>query len=78
MCIYLIKEAIVCLNEHTERVRVENRVLRHELLALIRKSQALHVHKRQLEQQRVLLLREHQYAQDLKAIRGVDEGDQVE
>ena len=49
---------------------MENRQLRHELLLLIRKTQALHEHKRQLEEQKQQLLAERQYAADLKLLRG--------
>jgi len=63
------KEAVLCLGEHTQRIKAENRRLRHELLMLIRKTRALHEHKRQLEEQKTQLLTEQQYAADLKRLR---------
>lgn len=63
------KEAFQCLNDHTDRIKIENRGLRHELLKLIRKTRALHEHKMQLEDQKKQLVREQQYANDLKKIR---------
>ncbi|CAH1794050.1 unnamed protein product [Owenia fusiformis] len=63
------KEAFACLNDHTDHIKIENRALRHELLKLIRKTRALHEHKAQLEEQKKQLLREQQYANDLKKIR---------
>lgn len=58
-----------CLNEHTTRIKLENRRLRHTLLNLIRKSRALNGQKIELEEQRKTLNREKQYAEDLKIIR---------
>lgn len=63
------KDAVVCLNEHTEKVKQQNRQLRKELLLLIRKTQALYEHKRRLEEQRQQLVLERQYADDLRNIR---------
>ena len=59
-----------CLQEHTTRIKDENRDLRHELLKLIQKSRALNEHKMQLEAQHKELLREKQYAADLKRLHG--------
>lgn len=58
-----------CLNEHTTKIKLENRRLRHTLLNLIRKSRALNEQKVELEEQRKILHREKQYAEDLKIIR---------
>lgn len=63
------QEAITCLNVHSQRIRAENRSLRHELLALIRKSQALREHERQLLEQRRALRSEREYADDLGRLR---------
>ena len=59
-----------CLQEHTTRIKDENRDLRQELLKLIQKSRALNEHKVQLSGQRKELLREQQYAADLKKLHG--------
>ena len=58
-----------CLDNHTQRITQENRRLRHQLLLYIRKTMALHEHRKHLEEQRSQLLAEQQYAQDLKTIR---------
>lgn len=58
-----------CLNEHTTKIKMENRNLRHTLLKLIRKSRALTEQKAELEEQRRTLYMEKQYAEDLKLIR---------
>ena len=50
-------------------MRAENRALRHELLSLIRKSQALREHERRLLEQRQALRAERQYADDLGRLR---------
>jgi len=59
------------LNEHTTKIKLENRRLRHTLLNLIRKSRALNEQKGELEEQRKVLQREKQYAEDLKVIRNI-------
>ncbi|XP_072028582.1 coiled-coil domain-containing protein 166-like [Amphiura filiformis] len=64
------REAIHCLNEHTTRIKSENRKLRQELLKLITKSRTLNSHKTALEDQQKELLREQQYAADLKRLKG--------
>jgi len=64
-----LQEAITCLNVHSQRIRTENRSLRHELLSLIRKSQALREHERRLLEQRRALRAERQYADDLGRLR---------
>lgn len=58
-----------CLNDHTTKIKLENRRLRHALLNLIRKSRALNEQKIELEEQKKTLYREKQYAEDLKVIR---------
>lgn len=63
------KEAIQCLTEHTNAIKLENRNLRRELLELIKTTRAYQEHKRELEEQRKQLLREQQYAEDLKKLR---------
>merc|ERR1711976_607246 len=63
------KEAVQCLNDHTQHIKHENRQLRHELLLLIRKTRALHEHRQHLEDQKKQLLLEQQYSQDLRTLR---------
>ncbi len=60
---------MLCLNEHTQQIKLENRHLRHELLLLIRKTRALHEHRHHLEDQQKQLIMEQQYARDLKTLR---------
>lgn len=48
---------------------MENRELRHQLLQLIQTTRALNEHQRNLEEQRRQLLREQNYANDLKTLR---------
>ena len=57
------------MNDHTQKIKFENRDLRHQLLLLIRKTRALHEHKATLDEQKHQLLMEQQYAQDLKTLR---------
>lgn len=64
------QEAKQCLDEHTRRIKDENRLLRKELLQLIRRTRALHEHRQELEEQHKTLLREVQYSRDLKKLRG--------
>lgn len=64
------KKAVQCLNEHTTNIKQENRHLRAELLDLIRKSQVLNQHKQELEEQKKQLLREQQYSEDIRRLRG--------
>lgn len=64
------QEAKQCLDEHTHRIKDENRLLRKELLQLIRRTRALHEHRQELEEQHKTLLREVQYSRDLKKLRG--------
>lgn len=63
------KEAMQCLTEHTNRIKLENRALRRELLSLIQTTRALHEHQKELEDQRRQLVREQNYANDLKKLR---------
>ena len=59
----------MCLTDHTNKIKLENRQLRKELLELIRKTRALQQHKHELEDQRRQLIREQQYSGDLKKLR---------
>lgn len=45
-------------------------MLRKELLQLIKRTRALHEHRRELEDQHKTLIRELQYTRDLKKLRG--------
>ncbi|XP_005108522.1 coiled-coil domain-containing protein 166 [Aplysia californica] len=63
------KEAVQCLTEHTNKIKLENRDLRHELLQLIKTTRALNEHRHMLEDQKKQLLREQNYANDLKTLR---------
>jgi len=63
------KEAVQCLTEHTNKIKLENRELRHELLQLITATRALNHHRATLEDQKAQLLREQNYANDLKTLR---------
>ena len=42
------QEASQCLTEHTHRIKLDNRRLRHQLLMLIQQTRALHEHKDKL------------------------------
>ncbi|KXJ28511.1 golgin subfamily A member 6-like protein 7 [Exaiptasia diaphana] len=64
------QEARQCLEEHTNNIKNDNKILRHELLQLIRKTRALHEHREELEAQHNALLREIQYGRDLKKLHG--------
>lgn len=70
MNVHAHKEASQCLKKHTQRIRGENQQLRRELQELIDVTSALQLHKKQLEKQYCSLLREHQFSQNLKQIRG--------
>ncbi|XP_052687716.1 coiled-coil domain-containing protein 166-like [Crassostrea angulata] len=63
------KEASQCLSDHTNRIKLENRRLRRELQELIHMTRVYQAHQRDLEEQRKQLLREQQYADDLKKLR---------
>ena len=58
-----------CLTDHTNHIKLENRALRQELLSLIQTTRALNEHQKELEDQRRQLLREQNYATDLKKLR---------
>ena len=58
-----------CLTEHTNKIKLENRALRHELLNLIKTTRALNEHQRLLLEQKRQLVREQNYANDLKMLR---------
>lgn len=63
------KEGVRCLIQHTKKVKADNWRLRYELLDLIRQAQVQNSSLRQLREQQQLLLREHQYSQDLVRMR---------
>ncbi|XP_078484944.1 coiled-coil domain-containing protein 166-like [Ciona intestinalis] len=65
------KKAVLCLAEHADSIKQENRTLRAELLELIKKSRILNQHKKKLEDQKHELLREKQYSEDIRRLRGV-------
>ena len=65
-----LQEASECLRKHTHRIKVENHRLRQELQELIDVTNALQQHKKRLERQYRNLLREHQFSQNLKQMRG--------
>lgn len=58
-----------CLTEHTNKIKQQNRELRQELLQLIKTTRALNEHQRILEEQKRQLLREQNYASDLRKLR---------
>lgn len=66
----MLQEARHCLEEHTNNVKNENKILRQQLLQLIRRTRALHEHREELEAQHKALLREIQYGRDLKKLQG--------
>lgn len=66
-----LQEALLCLANHTNGIKQENRNLREELMNLIHSTRALNEHQRQLEEQRRQLIIEQNYANDLKKIREV-------
>lgn len=61
-----LQEARHCLEDHTSRIKEENRALRKELLSLIQQTRVLYQHKKQLEEQHKVLLREKDYANNLQ------------
>lgn len=63
------KEALQCLTDHTNKIKTENRRLRKELLDLINITRAYKAHQVELQEQKKQLLREQQYASDLKTLR---------
>ena len=65
-----MQEASECLKKHTQHIRHENQQLRRELQELIEVTSSLQLHKKKLEKQYSNLLREHQFSQNLKQLRG--------
>merc|ERR1712048_427982 len=61
--------AASCLNQHAERIQVENQKLRTELLALLSESDGLQERKVELEQQYLAYVRENEYLDDLQKMR---------
>ena len=64
------QEAKQSMTTQTQRVKEENQKLRKELLALIRRTRALHDKRQQLEEQHKTLKRDLQYGKDLTRIQG--------
>jgi hypothetical protein len=58
-----------CLNQHAERIQVENQKLRTELLGLLSESDGLQDRKQELEQQYLSFCRENEYLEDLQKMR---------
>lgn len=65
-----MQEASECLKKHTQQIKVENQQLSQELQELIEATNGLQLHKKRLEKQYRSLLREHQFSQNLKQLRG--------
>ncbi|MBN3307165.1 CC166 protein, partial [Amia calva] len=63
------KEASRCLLTHTQGVAQENRQLRAELLQLVQRAGSLRRQQGALQEQRQQLLRERQYAEELRRLR---------
>ena len=61
--------ATVCLNQHAERIQIENQKLRTELLGLLSESDALQDRKQELEGQYLAFCRENEYLEDLQRMR---------
>jgi len=83
------KEARNCLQQHSQRIKLENRALRRELLQLIQQTRALHSHKLKLEDQKKIIIREKEYADHVRMLReerrknlyesyGIEEQEEVE
>lgn len=70
LCTWLLQEASECLKKHNQRIQVENHRLRRELQELIEVTNALQLHKKRLERQYRNVIREHQFSQSLKQLRG--------
>ena len=64
------KKAVKCLAEHADNIKQENRALRAELMQLIKRSRVLVEHKKELEEQKKELVREQQYSEDIRKLRG--------
>ncbi|XP_048392106.1 coiled-coil domain-containing protein 166 [Stegostoma tigrinum] len=63
------KEAVCCLIEHMESIKVENQQLREVLVCLIRRSRVLHEQQEELEAQHKQLLQERDYCTKLRTLR---------
>jgi len=63
------REAVICLVGHTNQIKLDNRSLRKELLSLIQQTRNLQVYRSKLEDQHTELLREQQFARDLRNVR---------
>ena len=68
-CTVDLQEARQCLQDHTWRIKEENRSLRKELLGLIQETRVLYEHKKELQEQFNVLSREKQYAENLQNVR---------
>lgn len=62
------QQASECLEEHTARIRSENKRLRAELKQLIETTNDLQLQKKRLSRQYNTLLREHQLNEDLQRL----------
>ena len=62
------QQASKCLEEHTVKIRSENKQLRAELKQLIETTNDLQLQKKRLSRQYNTLLREHQLNQDLQRL----------
>lgn len=67
------KEARECLSENTLKIKQENQRLRSELLELINTTKDLKAHKQNLEKKKLDLLKEINYAEDLKKVRSTQQ-----
>ncbi len=67
------KEARECLSENTIKIKQENQKLRAELLDLINITKDLKAHKDRLDGQKIDLLKEINYAEDLKKVRSTQQ-----
>ena len=67
------KEARECLSENTLKIKYENQKLRGELLDLIQESKELKAHKERLDKQKAELIKEINYAEDLKKVRNTQQ-----
>ncbi|XP_078086978.1 uncharacterized protein ccdc166 [Mustelus asterias] len=63
------KEAVCCLIEHIESIKVENQQLREVLVCLIRRSRVLREQQDELEAQHKQLTQERDYCTKLKKLR---------
>ncbi|XP_067836191.1 coiled-coil domain-containing protein 166 [Heptranchias perlo] len=63
------REAVCCLIEHIESIKVENQQLREMLVCLIRRSRVLREQQLELTEQHTQLLREREYCTKLRKLR---------